>query len=358
MDAALKLYRHLSSLYWTDGLLIGPDPIGKINWRVTRFIKGYTPWLPWSDCFAYMQTQGYWIKSNLQLFELTQDEVYLDIVEKCANTVVGKQNAGGTWLHPPLRERQNFVSAVESVWAGLGLAMAYKKLHKPVYLEVLLKAYDGLVNNIGFGTLKDGLAVNYYAHANSLVPNVTTMFLWLVAELHALTSDTRFKQYTNRMIRFLVHSQLPSGELQYSYGERPHFQCYQYNSFQFLDLVNYFLLAEDKQIYPVLKKMAHFLASGLTEHGSCRYDCFKEYPETNYWTAALAAALLEAHRLGIDNSYQDLSEQAYQRVLARQNSNGSFYFSDKNYRFVADRRSYPRQQTMILMFLLTRAKIL
>lgn len=356
LDAALKLYCHLFSQYWTDGLLVGPDPIGKINWRVTRFIKGYLPWLPWADCFAYMQTQGYWIQSNVQLFALTQDSVYLDRVEECADTVIRKQNPDGTWMHPPLQERQNFVSAVESVWAGLSLATAYKKLQKNAYLEALIKTYDGLVNKIGLRTLKDSLAVNYYAHANSLVPNVTTMFLWLVAELHILTSETRFLKHTNQMIRFLAYSQLPTGELQYSYAERPHFQCYQYNSFQFLDLLNYYRLTKDEQVYHILTKMAHFLASGLTKRGSCRYDCFKENPETNYWTAALAAALFEVHRLEID-SYQNLSEQAYQRLLTQQNSNGSFYFSDKNYRFFADRRSYPRQQAMILMFLLTRTKI-
>jgi hypothetical protein len=53
--------------------------------------------------------------------------------------------------------------------------------------------------------------------------------------------------------------------------------------------------------------------------------------------------------------YQDLSERAYRRLLSRQNPDGSFDFSDKNYRFLADRRSYPRQEAMILNFLLTQA---
>jgi hypothetical protein len=354
LDAALRLHHYMVDRHWNGNAVIGPDPIGKINWRVTRFIKGYTGWLPWRDSWTYLQGQGYWIKANLKLFELTGDADYLSIASRCADYMVSVQPANGAWEHPPLRERRGFVSAVEDVWACLGLVAAYQVLDKPEYLDSVLKCYDFLTNVAGFSRLKDGLALNYYAHTNHMVPNVTTMFLWLAGEIHKVTGDKCYHNYTEEMIHFLEYSQLESGELQYVYGERPHFQCYQYNSFQFLDLANYHALTDNERVWNIIAKMACFLSSGVTRRGSCRYDCFKENPETNYWTAALATALRQAHQLGL-GSYLDLSECAYRRSLSRQNANGSFHFSDKNYYLLADRRSYPRQQAMILYFLVSRA---
>jgi hypothetical protein len=159
------------------------------------------------------------------------------------------------------------------------------------------------------------------------------------------------------MVRFLKHSQLESGELPYTCETRPHFQCYQYNSFQFMDLAAYYELTRDPIVWDMLTRLAAFLASGVTQRASCRYDCFKESPETNYWTAAIAAALLKAHQLGLgQGQYAALSDQAYQRLLSRQNPDGSYIFSDRNYRFLSDRRSYPRQLAMIMYLLCLKAK--
>ena len=355
LDAAIRLYKYLVNRHWNGQAIVGPDPIGKINWRVTRFVKSYTRWLPWADSFAYLQGQGYWVRASSHLFELTKDPSYLEVVERCADYIVQAQLPNGTWEHPPLRERQGFISTVETVWACLGLVVPYHKLNKPAYLSAILKGYDGLINVIGFRRLNDGLAINYYAHSSSLVPNVTTMLLWLVAEIYQMTSDEQYLKNTEAMLRFLEYSQLESGELQYNYQVRPHFQCYQYNSFQFLDLAEYYALTGNEQALVIMTKMAQFLSSGVTERGSCRYDCFKENPETNYWTSALATALWKADQLGL-GQYQELSERAYRRLLSGQSNDGSFYFSDKNYRLLADSRSYPRQQAMILYFLLWRAQ--
>jgi uncharacterized protein YyaL (SSP411 family) len=353
LGAALRLHDCIADRHWNGKAIVGPDPIGKINWRVTRFIKGYAGWLPWGDNWTYLQGQSYWIKANLKLFELTDDTHYLDIASRCADYMVSTQPANGAWEHPPLRERRGFIATVENVWACLGLVAAYRIVDKPEYLNSALKCYSFLTNVTGFGRLKDGLAINYHVHTSDLVPNATTMFLWLASELQEVTGDKRYHDYVEAMIRFLEYSQLASGELQYRYGKRPHFQCYQYNSFQFLDLVNYYALTKNERVWDIMAKIARFLSSGVTRRGSCRYDCFKENPETNYWTVALASALRQAHRLGL-GSYLDLSERAYRRLLSRQNANGSFHFSSKNYRLLTDRRSYPRQEAMILYFLLSR----
>ena len=357
IKAATRLHEHILNRHWNGQAIIGPDPIGKINWRVTRFVKSYFPWLLGEDRYVYLQGQAYWIMGNLELFELTQQARCLDMVEQCADHVVQRQPPDGAWRHPPLRERQGFISTVEGAWGSLGLAAAYKKIGKQAYLDAAHKWYRFQVDSIGFQQVKDGLAANYYAHSNSRVPNVTTMLLWLVAELSHITSDDQYLEHADAMVRFLKHSQLKSGELPYAYETRPHFQCYQYNSFQFMDLAAYYEMTEDPIVWDMLSRLAAFLATGVTQRASCRYDCFKENPETNYWTAAIAAALLKAHQLGLgQGQYAALSDRAYQRLLSRQNTDGSYDFSDRNYYFLSDRRSYPRQLAMIMYLLCLKAQ--
>ncbi|GAB4534120.1 MAG: hypothetical protein Kow0063_16880 [Anaerolineae bacterium] len=355
LEAALKLHSFIVDKHWNGYAVIGPDPIGKINWRVTRFVRSYTMWLPWKDNLAYFQAQSYWIRDNLLLAELTGQDRFLKYVTPCADFIVEKQLASGAWEHPPLRERRGFISTVESVWACLGLVAAYQRLGKMSHLDAALKGYNALINVIGLRQFKDGLAINYHAHTSDLVPNVTTMLLALVAEIHKTTGDRRYLEQTGALLRFLKYSQMENGELQYIYDWRPHFQCYQYNSFEFLDLAHYYQLTGDDQVLPILRKLASYLATGLTERGSCRYDCFRELPEVNYWTGALATALCTAHKLGLGN-YLALSERASAYLLERQKPDGGFEFSRRNYGLLRDRRAYPRYLSMILSFLSRLAK--
>jgi hypothetical protein len=355
LKASLRLHEYLVHRHWNGHALVGPDPIGKINWRVMRFVKSYTRWIPWSGNFIYLQGQGYWTRDNVILFELTGDHHYLELVEKSTQYIVRTQTSEGVWEHPPLRERRGFVSALETMWACLGLVTAYEKLENPIFLSTLIKGYEGLVNSIGYTGFKDKVSLNYYAHSKSMVPNINTIFLWLAAEIFRITGEQKYLEHVDPILLFLESSQLESGELQYCYGIRPHFQCYQYNSFQFLTLAEFYILTENETARRILARLAQFLSGGITTRGSCRYDCYRENPETNYWTAALGAAFYQAQVLGLAQQ-KDLSDKAYRRLLSRQKPDGSFDFSDNNYRVLVDRTSYPRQQVMIMDCLLLRVK--
>ncbi|MBN1449862.1 MAG: hypothetical protein JW963_02520 [Anaerolineales bacterium] len=355
LKAAIRLHDHVTSTHWDGRAISGPDPIGKINWRITRFIKSYLDWVSWGDRFTYLQAQGYWIKTNLRIFELTGESKYLDIARQCADHIIQMQMPNGVWEHPPLWERKGYISTLETLWACLGLVFIYKQSKDSKYLGPILKGYQGLTQDIGFNHLMDSLAIKYYAHSNSLVPNINTIFLWLAAEIHQATGEEHYLNYTKEVLQFLEYSQLESGEFYYAYDNQPHFQCFQYNAFQFLTLAEYYIIIKDEKSRELLNSLVKFLSIGVARSGSCRFDCYKENPEANYRTAALAAALYLAHQLKF-GPYQEISCLAYRRLLSRQNPNGSFDFSDKNYHFLADRRSYPRQQAMILDALLLKSE--
>lgn len=355
LQASSRLHQYTYDQHWEGNAIVGPDPIGRIHWRVTRFLRSYLPWLPGDDRYVYLQGQAYWIRGNLALFGLTQDPRFLKIVEQCADHVVQCQPSDGAWQHPPMRERRGYVSTVEGVWACLGLTAAYRTLGRQSYLDSVLKWLAFQFEVIGFVQVEDGLAANYYAHSRSTVPNVTTMLIWLTAELYRITGDGEHLVHTDRMLSFIEHSQLESGELPYAVEHRTHFMCYQYNSFQFLDLAHYYRLTDDGRVRPILRRMASYLSTGVTGRGTCRYDCFKEVPEVNYWTGAVASALRTAHEMELGD-YLAVSERAYGALLTRQRPDGGFDFSQRNYGLLHDRRSYPRYLAMILCHLLHRAQ--
>lgn len=355
LETASRLHSYIIEKHWDGRALIGPDPIGKIHWRITRFVRSYLPWLPREDRHVFYQGLAYWIKGNLLLFELTKDRKYLDIARQCADYIVDTQRDDGAWNYPNLTFRKGKVATVEGGWASLALVDTHRFLGDDKYLQAAIKWYDVMVNVIGFSAYKDSLCVNYYQTPVGMVPNNATIALWLNAELFDVTGDQRFMEYSDPQIRFLQYSQFESGELSYAFNiNYDHLFCYQYNAFEFLDLANYYNLAKDDRVWQILDKLARYLSGGVLENGACKGDCFKETPEVNYWTVALATALHKAHKMGL-GAYLELSERAYERALSQQNRDGGFGFSKRDYGFLKDRRSYPRYLSMIFNHLLIRA---
>ena len=156
-------------------------------------------------------------------------------------------------------------------------------------------------------------------------------------------------------MEFVKTVQLATGELPYVVESpyerrREHYLCYQYNAFQFLKLAWLERLRPSEPVAAVLPGLAKFLAMGVTASGACAEDCSSHVVEVDYYTAALAAALEAAARMGLAD--RSLSGRAYDRVTAQQKRDGSFIYSKGDYGFLRDSRSYPRPMAMSLFHLL------
>ena len=199
--------------------------------------------------------------------------------------------------------------------------------------------------------------------------------VWLFLRLWKASGDARFIEHVDAMLDFLVSAQLPTGELPYIVDGphekgRTHYLCYQYNAFQFLKLAWAAALRSDPRIERLLSALAGFLSKCVTQTGASAADCFHSKPETDYYTAVLAAALGEARKLQIgdcrlpilthrlpqpgnpQSEVQELSDRCYRRLLQRQRPDGSFAYTTGDYGFLSDGRSYPRPQVMTLYHLL------
>ena len=372
--AAEGLHAHLLKRHYSQGLVHGPDAGVRFNLRLWRFLKAALDSVSWHDDYVFMQSQGYWILSNWMLHEATGEQKYRALALESSEAALRLQQPGGFWLYP-LPERKHLIATVEGDWGAMGLLATHAREPRKEFLQAAVRWYDYLVGRIGFQAHAPGEAINYFDKPRGKIPNNSVEAVWLFLRLWKATGDARFIKHVDGMLDFLANFQLPTGELPYivdgPYEKgRIHYLCYQYNAFQFLKLAWAAALRPDPRTHRILSALAGFLAKGVTKTGASAVDCSHVKPETDYFTAVLAAALREAQELSIvdcrlpisthrQSSFSDpqqktreLSDQCYARLLQRQRPDGSFAYTTGDYGFLRDGRSYPRPQVMTLFHLL------
>ena len=207
------------------------------------------------------------------------------------------------------------------------------------------------------------LAVNYFAkRPTARVPNNSAFALRFLAELADATGDRSYLQQSGGMVTFMQRAQKPNGEFPYmvegtTLGARyrEHFQCYQYNAFECLDLMQYYELTHDSAMRPLIGNCLGFLAGGVARDGHVFLDCGKGSGHTFYHTAVLGAAFAMAGCLGFAG-YESLCDQTFAYLLAQQRKDGSFAYSSADYHILQDQRSYPRNLSMILFHFLVNVQ--
>ena len=365
LGAAGKLHRHLQSEHWSGELLTGPDPGVRFNARIGRFVKSYVRGITWRDQMAYFQAQGYWILDQWLLADQCGEAGHGPTAIACAESVLKLQRPAGYWEYPN-PEWSGRVATVEGCFASLGLLECYAHTGRASFLVGAESWHEYLVGTIGFRAQRDPgmLAINYFSHQHGDdggVPNNSALALWYMARLAELANEDRYLSHGPALIAWLAHVQSETGELPYEIASqensgRPHFLCYQYNAYELIALSNYYQITGDSTVWPILERLAGYLAGGLNEEGAGRYDCSRATPEVMYYTTAIARALSQATTLGLGD-FRTLADRGFQHVLSRQRLDGSFQFHSRaNYGLLTDRRSYPRYLAMILNHLLSEAQ--
>ncbi len=360
--ASERLFAYLEGTHWDGRALTGPDPGVRYNSRIWRFTKSYTRWWNWKDDLQYIQAQKYWIGVNALYWDL--DPQHPSHLEKNARAsaqfLLEDQHPDGYWSHPN-PEWEGRIATVEGNYGTIGMLEVFKRWGGDALLDAAKRWYEYATTHIGLRTGDGFAAINYFESIGiGNVPNVTVSALRTFALLAELSGEGRFTENQDAMVRWLHHVQLESGELPYrtlgpdGSGDNSqfHFLCYQYNAFELINLVEYHQITQDSNVIDLIGRLAAYVATGVTEEGACRYDCFKDGPEVSYYTAAAAAALTQATEMGLGD-YSELAARAYRRLLSQQLSDGSMkFYSSGNYRVLTDRRSYPRYLAMTLYLML------
>ena len=358
IESAERLHFYLYRTHYKGGILHGPDPGVRFNLRAWRFLKSALDFVPWGDDYVFTQTQGYWVLGNWQLFDATGEPRYRDIAIRCSEATLGLETDAGYWKYP-LPERRHLVATLEGIWGGAALLATYHRELREDLLKGAVRAYDFMVNRIGFQDQGAGKAINYFDKPRGRVTNNSVIAAWYFLRLWQATRDERFLQHVSALLDFVTGVQLPTGELPYIIGSqyeksRPHYLCYQYNAFQFLQLAWSSSLKPGHWAEQLLPRLVRFLETGVQPTGACSKDCRHAGgggPEVDYYTAAMGAALQETLRLRL-GARPELIDACYNRVLAHQRADGGFNYSYRDYGVLSDHRSYPRYLAMTLFHLL------
>jgi hypothetical protein len=360
LDSAKRLHRYLRGAHWRGGALRGPTPGVRWNVRFWRFVKGYTPFLPWNDDCVCYQGQGYWIIANWLLHRLTKEDEYGELALTSTNYVLDSQRDDGSWPNP-IPERRHLVTTIEGLWASAGLLATFERTGESRSLEGARKWHRFMTERIGYqGHGADGLAVNYFDVPRGKVPNNSTAAIWFLSELAGASGEPDFLEPSAGLLAFLDDVQTDGGEMPYelpgdSYKRQvSHYQCFQYNAFQLIDLYGFYLRTKNERARSIAEGIASFLAGGVAPDGACRYSCLTRRPNVMYHADALAFALACASRWGLGD-YGELSRRGFEWTLSRQRPDGGFPFSIRDYLLLRDGRSYPATMAMTLFHLVSEA---
>jgi hypothetical protein len=355
ITAALALHRHILDAHSRDGELLGPDHGVRVNYRLGRFVKSYLRALPWRDQLYYLQGQAYWVLANWRLHALLDEPRYGEIATRCSERMLARQRSDGAWDYPN-REWKGRIATAEGGWASIGLLDTHLHTRNRRLLDGALRWNDYVDEHVGYESVSGNLAVNYFGgRPGSAVPNNSAFTLRLLAELAAASADETYLRRCPSLLGFLGAAQLPSGELPYELAldggvVRQHFQCYQYNAFQCLDLISYLESTGDRSAEPIIAALLRFLSGGVAADGHVFYDCSHGVRRVTYHTAVVAAAFARAGQCGLD-VVPTVAPRAFEWVVSQQQENGGFPHSLGDYRVLSDRRSYPRNLSMILYHL-------
>ena len=358
IKSAERLHFYLYRTHFKGGILHGPDTGVRFNLRAWRFLKSALDFVPWGDDYVFTQTQGHWVLGNWLLYDATGDPRYRDIAIRGSDATLALETDEGYWKYP-LPERRHLVAMLEGIWGGSALLATYYREPRKDLINGAVRAYDFIVNRIGFQDHTVGKVINYFDKPRGKVTNNSVAAAWYFLRLWEATRDEHYLQHVSALLDFVAAAQLPTGELPYIIGnqyenDRPHYLCYQYNAFQFLQLAWSNSLKPGPWAEPLLPRLARFLETGVQPTGACGKDCRHARsggPEVDYYTAAMGAALHEALRLRL-GVRPELIAACYNRVLAHQRPDGGFDFSYRDYGLLSDHRSYPRSLAMILFHLL------
>jgi hypothetical protein len=357
LDASTQLHAYLVQRHYTQGLLHGPDPGVRFNLRLWRFLKSALDFIPWGDDYVFTQTQGYWVLANWLLYDATGHSRYREIALETTEATLARETPEGYWVYP-LPERRHLIATLEGIWGASPLLATYAYNPRPELLGGAVRAYDFIIERIGFQKHRAGEAVNYFDKPRGKVPNNSVIAAWFFLRLWKATADARFLDHVRPLFEFIAAVQLPSGEIPYIVASplekaREHYLCFQYNAYQFLHLAWSERLHPGLGARPILTRLFQFLIRGALPSGACAKNCAnagRSGPEVDYYSAALGAALREGHHLGLGDGH--LGERCFARVLARQRPDGGFGFSTGDYGLLKDGRSYPRYEAMTLFHLL------
>lgn len=172
---------------------------------------------------------GFFAQGYLRLWQTHGDAAHLEKAKFCLQWLMKNrcpQFKGSAWgNHFDYQSRGGNISKgmPTIVWTGLiGHAFldAYEILGDKQYLEVAKSACDFILDELGWQEFKEGILLRYYPNADILVHNSSMIGASLLARVHSLSPNPRYREMAERAIQFTLHHQTAEGAWYYGVGKK------------------------------------------------------------------------------------------------------------------------------------------
>lgn len=205
-------------------------PLLKIAWQqgVRRFPLNLRPLLGIKPGMS-TKGMGFFAQGYLRRYQVHQDPVYLEKAKYCLKWLIENrcpQFKGFAWgNHFDYQSRGGNIAkgTPTIVWTGLiahAFLDAYEMLHDESYLDVARSACEFILDELGWQEFPEGALLRYYPDADILIHNSSMIGASLLARVHSLEPNQRFRDMAERAIQYTVHHQTPEGGWYYGVGKK------------------------------------------------------------------------------------------------------------------------------------------
>jgi uncharacterized protein YyaL (SSP411 family) len=228
------------------------------------------------------------LRGWLNLYKISQENIYLKKAENCASLIIKLQNKDGSWPFP-WKFRNNPVNhsyACENMFTAIGLLDLYSITNDKHLVDSVLSVKNYLINTNGFVKLSDNNYCLWYSTTDKVrIPNIGAIAGHLFSKLFSLQRNPEDKNLAIGFTNFAISAQrndgstlywLPPNNLDYQNGENYSYDirnygnsisglsriCYiPYHSLTIFEVAEAYNIIHDEALLEYVLKSARYLST-------------------------------------------------------------------------------------------------
>lgn len=311
-------------------------PLLKIFWQqgVRRCAVNLRPLLGIKPGMS-TKGMGFFAKGYLRLHQTHGEAAYLEKAKYCLEWLIenrSRQFKGYCWgNHFDYQSRGGNISkgTPTIVWTGLishAFLDAYELLKDERYLNVARSACDFILDELGWQEFPEGILLRYYPNADILVHNSSMIGASLLARVHSLEPNARYREMSERAIQYTLHHQTGEGAWYYGVGNKWAWVD-SFHTGYVLEALDIFIRGTGAKTYePALRKgYRYFVETFFKPDGTPRYYAQKTLPIDIQCASQAIQTLVNLRELHPDSIATALNVAEW-TIENMQDKSGYFYY--------------------------------
>jgi len=172
---------------------------------------------------------GFFAQGYLRLHQSRGEAVFLERARFCLDWLMQNRSPGfrgycwGNHFDYQSRGGNIPKGTPTIVWTGLiahAFLDAFEALREQQYFEVAKSACDFILDELGWMEQEVGVCLRYYPHATIPIHNSSMIGASLLARVHSIESNSRYREMSEKAVAWTVHHQTEQGGWYYGVGSK------------------------------------------------------------------------------------------------------------------------------------------